>query len=217
MFMEKNNLTFNLNPNEEYTVIIVDEQRGFYHPEGNLYVKGGEEAVKNTVKLLNSGLKIKKAIPTMDFHLYENESYKEPNIEWPWHCMAYSEDAGIANDVVMACAKNNIPMEVFIKGNCSPHTEYGAFEKIGTYAYGDGHMDIMCNNRMNNSPVHITTSNVIVCGIAGDYCVMNTIKNLMKYEGPCKLNIFVYTDGIASIDDGTTIKNFIKENNLTEI
>lgn len=215
--MEKNNLTFNLNPNDEYTVIIVDEQRGFYHPEGNLYVKGGEEAVENTVKLLNSKLKIKKVIPTMDFHLYENDSYKEPNMEWPWHCMAYSEDAGIANDVVMACAKNNIPMNVFIKGNCKPHTEYGAFEKIGTYAYEDGHMDIICNNRMNNSPVHIITSNVIVCGIAGDYCVMNTIKNLMKYDGPCKLNIYVFIKGIASIDDGTTIKNFIKENNLTEI
>ena len=70
---------------------------------------------------------------------------------------------------------------------------------------------------MNNSPVHITTSNVIICGIAGDYCVMNTIKNLMKYDGPCKLIIYAFTDGIASIDDGITIKNFIKENNLTEI
>ena len=46
---------------------------------------------------------------------------------------------------------------------------------------------------------------------------MNTIKNLMKYNGPCKLNIHVFTRGIASIDDGTTIKNFIKENNLVEI
>jgi uncharacterized protein YbaP (TraB family) len=72
-------------------------------------------------------------------------------------------------------------------------------------------MDIICNNRMNNSPVHITTSNVIVCGIAGDYCVMNTIKNLLKYNGPCKLNILVFTRGIASIDDGTTIKDHLSE------
>ena len=39
----------------------------------------------------------------------------------------------------------------------------------------------------------------------------------MKYNGPVNMNIFVYKDGIASIDDGTTIENFIKENNLTEI
>jgi len=217
--MKENKLIFkqNLDLLDDYTVIIVDEQRGFYHPQGNLYVKGGEDAVKNTVALIESPLNIKRVIPTMDFHLYEANSYKESNIEWPWHCMAYSEDAGIANDVVIACAKKNIPMDFFIKGNCTPHTEYGAFEKIGTYSYEDGHMDIVTNNRMNNSPVHITTSNVIICGIAGDYCVMNTIKNLMKYNGPCKLNIFVFTQGIASIDDGTTIKNFIKENNLTEI
>jgi len=212
----ENNVTFCLDPQDEYTVIVVDEQRGFYHPEGNLYVKGGEDAVKNTVKLLNSKLNIKKVIPTMDFHLYEADSYKEPNIEWPWHCMAYSEDAGIANDVVMACAKNNIPMEVFIKGNCTPHTEYGAFEKIGTI-YSGGELCMVGNNRMNTSAVTIPTKNIIICGITGDYCVMNTIKNILKYDGPCKPNIFVYTDGIASIDDGTTIKNFIKKNNLIEI
>jgi len=213
--MEKNDLTFNLNPNEEYTVVIVDEQRGFYHPEGNLYVKGGQEAVNNTVKLLNSKLNIKKVITTMDFHLYDNDYYKEPNIEWPWHCMAYSEDAGIANDVVMACAKNNLEMNIFIKGNCTPHTEYGAFEKIDII-YNNGEPQMVCNNRTNSSIVTIPTRNIIICGIAGDYCVLNTIKNLLKNNGP-RPNIFVYTDGIASIDDGTTIKNFIKVNNLTEI
>lgn len=205
---------------KEITLIIVDEQRGFYHPEGNLYVKGGEIAVKNTVDFINNStniLNIKKVIPTVDFHQYKNESYQEPNIEWPWHCMAFSEDAGIANDIIISCAKKNIPIEVFVKGNCTPHTEYGAFEKIGTWTYEDGHMDIICNNRMNNSPIHITTKDVVICGIAGDYCVMNTIKNLLKYNGPFKLNISVFLDGIVSIDDGTTLNNFINENNLSII
>ena len=213
--MGENKLTFDLNLLDEYTVIAVDEQRGFYHHEGNLYVKGGEEAVKNTVSLIESSLNIKRVIPTMDFHLYETDSYKEPNIEWPWHCMAYSEDAGLANDLVMACAKNNIPMDVFIKGNCTPHTEYGAFEKIGTYAYEDGHLDIMCNNRMNNSPVHITTSNVIVCGIAGDYCVKETIKNLLGHWRQFKISVLM--DGVASIDGGTAINELIVEKNLKKI
>jgi nicotinamidase-related amidase len=214
--MKENKLIFkqNLDLLDDYTVIIVDEQRGFYHPQGNLYVKGGEDAVKNTVALIESPLNIKRVIPTMDFHLYESNSYKESNIEWPWHCMAYSEDAGIANDVVIACAKKNIPMDFFIKGNCTPHTEYGAFEKIGTYSYEDGHMDIVTNNRMNNSPVHITTSNVIICGIAGDYCVKETIKNLLKHW---RFNISVLMDGVASIDGGTALNELIEEKNLKKI
>ena len=113
--------------------------------------------------------------------------------------------------------EKNIPTNVFVKGNCVPHTEYGAFEKIGTYAYDDGSLDIITNNKMNNSPVHIKNTDIIVCGIAGDYCVMNTIKNLLKYKGPLDLNISIYKDGIASIDGGKALDEFVKENNLKYI
>lgn len=203
------------------TLIIVDEQRGFADPNCNkkssLYVKGGEIAVKNTVDFIYNSTDITQAIPTVDMHLYDPESYKEPDMKWPWHCMAFSESAGIVDDIIVALMEKKIHTDVFTKGNCVPHTEYGAFEKIGTYGYDDGRLDIVCNNRMNTSPVHIKNSNVIVCGIAGDYCVMNTIKNLLKYNGPVRLNISVYKPGIASIDGGKALDKFIKENNLTVI
>lgn len=203
------------------TLVIVDEQRGFAdpncNPKSSLYVKGGEIAVKNTVNFIYEATDIDQAIPTVDMHSYNIEAYKEPNIEWPWHCMAYSESAGIVDDIIIALMEKNIPTNVFVKGNCIPHTEYGAFEKIGTYAYDDGSLDIITNNKMNNSPVHIKNTDIIVCGIAGDYCVMNTIKNLLKYKGPLDLNISIYKDGIASIDGGKALDEFVKENNLKYI
>ena len=56
-----------------------------------------------------------------------------------------------------------------------------------------------------------------VCGIAGDYCVKNTIDKLIHNDCPVELNVRVMLDGIASIDDGTTINNYIEENNLKTV
>lgn len=203
---------------EKFTFIGVDEQVGFGKPTGRLYVKGGEVAINNSVKFIEDQHEnINEAIFTVDFHRYVSIAYKEPNIEWPAHCMAYSEDAGIVTELIEVCMKYNIPIKVFVKGNAEgEHTEYGAFEKIGTYS-DNGKLCIVVNNRQNNCPLHITSNNVVVAGIAGDYCVLNTIKNLMKYNGPINLNIAIYKDGIASIDGGKTLDDFVNKNNLMYI
>ena len=56
-------------------------------------------------------------------------------------------------------------------------------------------------------------NNIVVCGIAGDYCVKESIKNLLKHW---KFNLEVLTTGVASIDNGDKLKEFMKENNLSE-
>jgi len=201
---------------ENFTLIVVDEQVGFAKPTGRLYVKGGEIAVNNTIDFIeNRHENINEVIFTVDFHKYNQEVYTEPNITWPAHCMAYSEDAGIITELIEVCMKYNIPIKVFTKGNCDgQHTEYGAFEKIGTYSKENGDLNVVVNNRKNDSPLTIESEKIVVCGIAGDYCVLNTIKNLMKYNGPVNMNIFVYKNGIASIDGGKTLDEFVKENNI---
>jgi len=207
------------NKSSRFTLVVVDEQVGFAKPSGRLYVKGGETSVNNTVDFINKNHKnINEVIFTVDFHNYNTESYTEPNIEWPTHCMAYSEDAGIITELIQACIDNNLPIKVFIKGNCDgPHTEYGAFEKIGTFCQENGDLSIVVNNRKNDCSINIKSNNIVICGIAGDYCVLNTIKNLIKYQGPVELNISIFKDGIASIDGGTAINQFILENNLNVI
>ena len=56
-------------------------------------------------------------------------------------------------------------------------------------------------------------STFVVCGIAGDYCVKETIKNLINGEVTPK----VFFPGIASIDGGKALSDFVKENGLEKI
>jgi nicotinamidase-related amidase len=67
----------------------------------------------------------------------------------------------------------------------------------------------------NNNPLLLDCLNLTICGIAGDYCVKNTIDKLINSNCSSEFNIKVMLNGIASIDDGTTIKKFIEDNNLT--
>ena len=53
---------------------------------------------------------------------------------------------------------------------------------------------------------------VVVCGIAGDYCVLETLKNIVGTIGADRVR--VYLDGTASIDTGTALNNYMKENNI---
>ena len=203
------------------TLIVVDVQNDFVNPDwGHLYVPNSEKVVQQIIDYIKNNVGILyEVIFTLDWHSYTNgKSCVEPSITWPKHCMQYSEGAAIPQNLINVCVDYNIPLKFFIKGNSETdwHTEYGAFEKIGTYGYDNGDFDIIVNNHCNNSNLILTAGDeFVVCGVAGDYCVMNTIKNLLKYDGPCApMKISVLKNGVASIDDGTTFNNFIKANNL---
>jgi len=201
------------------TLIVVDVQRDFYHPSGSLYVKGGEQVVENIAKYIAEHAKdLDKVIFTLDWHPFDIKAYREPQIAWPVHCTQNSEGAGVANDLIRTCIRENVKMEFFYKGMEAPHTEYGAFENIGTWCEGDGNLVVVTNNRANNCTTFIKTRNVVVAGIAGDYCVMNTIKNLKKYDGPVEMDIFTFMDGICSIDEtNATIKQYCIENHISAV
>ena len=202
------------------TLIIVDVQNDFVCPAwGGLYVHNGEEVVPAIIDYINENADdFREVIFTLDWHPNIDSVFTEPNITWPTHCIQFSEGAAIPQQLINTCIENNLPMKFFLKGNdmSNPtHTEYGAFEDI-TNKQGifNGVNYFKVNNRIGNSQLWISEDDeLVVCGVAGDYCVMNTIKNLQKYKHK-KLNIIPYLAGIRSIDGGETFNNFIKENNL---
>ena len=183
-------------------LVIVDVQKDFYHPDGALYVKGGDILPERIAKVIPE---FDDVIFTVDWHPYNHCSFKENGGIWPVHCVQYTEGASLPNEFT-PFIKNN----VVVKGKYDKEEEYGANPQ----------------NITQMVPVGVKEDyEMVFCGIAGDYCVRETIENMIISKKAFKFfhafdfhpsKISVYLDGVVSIDDGTTIRDFMKENNIEE-
>lgn len=191
-------------------LIVVDMQNDFCLESGSLYVKGATPALWNIEELMYKE-HFDRVWFTVDWHAFFHPSFKENGGEWPVHCVQYSQGAAINDLLLTACRNNNLRYDVIEKGLFKE--EYGAFPDLkpdpnrkSHYTYSlddiyDSRADIYLSNE----------SEIVICGVAGDYCVLNTIKNLQ----PIWDRLSVYLPGIASIDGGTALQEFIKENKLS--
>lgn len=201
------------------TLIIVDEQNDFCSKNGSLYVDGGKETVDEIFKFIfDHADELAEVVFTLDWHPLVENAYKEDNTTWPWHCTQHTEGAAIPDELLKACRAKNLPVKFFLKGNSTEdnHTEYGAFEACqGITADGK----LILSNRVGDSTVIFESNTLVVCGLAGDYCVKNTIKNLLEYQNANDepFDIEVFMKGIASIDGGEALNKFIEENKLKTV
>lgn len=189
------------------TLIIVDCQNDFI--TGTLTVKGAKAAVEEIKKFIKSHYKeIEKIVFTVDWHPYNHSSFKKYGGQWPHHCVQYTPGACIEPKLLKYVQSLDIYYEVSQKGCIEEVEEYGAFSEItrgGDTLFGEKiYLDIIEVN---------PNSTFVVCGIAGDYCVKSTIQNMLNGDIIPK----VFCPGIASIDGGKTLSEFIKENKLEKI
>ena len=222
------------------TLIVVDLQRDFYHPEGALYVKGGEEAMKEVVELVKNDRTINQVVLTVDWHNPEDHSFEVNGGTWPIHCVQYSVGASLPPELMtaiigrgfksvdgsyyLAGVKDEVTKQflagtydVFQKGDVPGEEEYGAFSEYD--GLEDGDSDLVCmTGASGDSCAYLNVKNdVVVAGLAGDYCVLETAKNLKEIldgeDGEGKL--MMYLPGIASIDDGSKLKEWMAKNKVT--
>lgn len=189
------------------TLIIVDCQNDFI--SGTMSVKGAKNALEEIKKYIKNHRKeIDKIIFTVDWHPYNHSSFKKYGGLWPHHCVQYTPGACIEPKLLKFVKSLDINYEVSQKGTIEEIEQYGAFEDI------DFITDELGQRYYFNSVVEADANTTfVVCGIAGDYCVKATIENLLKEN----ITPNVFMSGIVSIDNGTTIKEFVKENKLNEV
>ena len=175
-------------------LVVVDVQRDFFSPEGSLYVSGSEELPSKIAAIAES---YDAVVFTLDWHPGNHCSFKEFGGIWPSHCVEYTQGAGLADEFSKILCKGDDKVQLFLKGNDRNREEYGAFEGLESGVVADWFRN---------------ADKVAVCGIAGDYCVKETTANVLKLASPEK--VFMLTDCIRSIDDGSTLAAFISENKL---
>ena len=181
----------------EHRLIVVDLQHDFCHPDGSLYVKGGETIIPKISGIIPH---FDETIFTVDFHPTNHCSFDVNGGQWPVHCVRYTLGASVPFELI---DRTNSKCDFFRKGTLSYREEYGAFEDALII---DSDEDYIVEGIKHQD------SDYVVCGIAGDYCVLETIKNLLKLVP--KERVFVFMEGIVSMDGGTKLYDFIKENNL---
>lgn len=193
------------------TLIIVDAQYDFAHPDGSLYVPNADVAVEKIIEFIKlNHSKIGTVVFTKDNHPQKHCSFDTNGGKWPSHCVHGTHGADILQQLIDVCKANGITYKYLRKGENPNAEEYTAFSR--SHKIGNGIVTIL---RSETHAIIVSAKEFIVCGFAGDYCVKDSIADLGEAVG--MENVKVFRDGVADIDGGATFNNFIIENNITAI
>ena len=190
---------------EQTTLVVVDCQYDFCNPAGTLYVEGAETAVNHILDFINTHDELSEVIFTVDWHQAKDASFTSQGGPWPPHCIAFAKGSQIDDRLVQACLDREIPYRVIRKGEVIETEEYGAFQHIEKLPDGSFRLSTMTDE------VTCAGHRMVICGVAGDYCVLETLRNLLNGG----LTVEVFARGIASIDGGRKLNDFVRERNLS--
>jgi nicotinamidase/pyrazinamidase len=140
----------------------------------------------------------------MDSHPEDHCSFKENGGIWPRHCVTWSDGWSVPDYLDKALKTSRVAC--YHKGNVPNHEEYSIFNNEE-----DG---FVLTNQLREL-IEEGEIYVDICGIAGDYCVLETLKGLRKFvPDECISILFDFT---ASIDGGEKLLTYAKENQINII
>ncbi len=185
-------------------LVIVDMQNDFMD-DGKLPIKGAYKAKKVIEQYIEDYYdEIGWSIISQDTHPKNHCSFKECGGLYPKHCVRYTKGADLSFDRDLLYG---IPQFYVLKGTDVTTDELSAFKDCFDYSKHyialSGEVDDIYLSKHDE---------YVVCGVAGDICVLETLKDMIKYI-PVE-NITVLWNGIASIDGGEKLSEFCKNNNI---
>ena len=175
------------------TLVVIDPQVDFV--SGSLAVSSAHEAMSYLAQWgLEHIEEIESVVFTSDQHPFDHCSFTSQGGVWPSHCVRYTEGAAITPELlplVHEVYRRHIPFCMVEKATTPERDSYSAFSETVPSAIEQA-------------------QRIVLAGIAGDYCVLESLKDLIRY-GYAE-HITLLSAGIAHIDDGSTLRDFVAAN-----
>ena len=179
-------------------LIIVDPQNDFIN--GSLAVEGAEERMDALVKSIKND-DYHKIFVTLDWHPEKHCSFIEQGGEWPPHCIRGTVGSQVYAPLAEALHDKYNITHTLRKG--LDNEEYSAFCGRNTKLF---YRELFKKSKSRE---------IMLCGIMGRVCVLNTLKDLIDMNIP--QTIIVNLDFTADDDDNETIIKYCEENNIKYI
>lgn len=177
-------------------ILIIDAQKDFIN--GTLPVENAEDKMNRlSYHLHNSNGEYLLKIFTTDWHPFFHCSFKENGGEWPSHCVQNSEGASIWTPLLKESYLTKGKTVVLRKGDSESVDEYSIFDNFKS-----------CQ-KLKELIASYHIEEIDICGIAGDICVLNSLKGGLENLPDVEFNVL--KKYVPSIDGGAAIKKFATE------
>ena len=188
-----------------HMLIIVDPQIDF--TTGSLATAKGPEAMDYLAKAIDNGAwkAYDWIIVTQDAHPENHCSFVKEGGVFPPHCVQGTEGMNVYPALQEALNKiSGIDLHYMQKGDLPEKEEFSIFQNAGS------------GEKLRKTIEEIGFDGIDICGIATDYCVYETTKDLMAFY-PAK-QIRIVTNCLAAVDDNDTkLADLMKENGIEGI
>ena len=165
-------------------LIVIDCQNDFI--SGSLACHHAEEAVSTIIEYLNANDDT-RVFYSQDWHSESNKSFTENGGIWPVHCVANQSGSALSDEFSKHLKNNHHQPDVsnkYMKGQDDDVEEYSTF-----YA----------TNKDGQILFEQLEKEVVIAGIASEYCVLETTKELIKAGH----TVTVLKDGLGYVDEET--------------
>lgn len=183
-------------------LLVIDPQIDFI--SGTLPVPGAADALNNLAKhIADSNGEYAYKVVTTDWHPYNHSSFAEQGGQWPMHCVQNTVGAAIYEPLIAPLNQTAGMLQVLRKGTFADHEEYSIFRNQ------------MSAEHLSKVIKLLNITQIDLCGLAGDFCVLNTLKDGVNLYG--KAMFRVLTPCISSIDGGKALSDYLSTNGITSI
>lgn len=185
-------------------LLIVDPQNDFI--SGTLPVgSASEKMLRLSQYIKEKGNVYDYICITLDSHNINHCSFIENGGTWPIHCVRYETGWHLPKYLTDVINKQ-YNVKYYHKGTDIKNEEYSIFNN-----QQDGQI-------LKNFIINLSKKDDVfidICGIAGDYCVLETLKGLLEFISPQYISVL--NEYVASIDGGNSLKTYIANKNINLI